>query len=85
MKPKRDLPNRDQEIKKAKDAKQYLSDLVLNKIVKFESMGYDKYGRLLGKLYILNCCSEQEINQLMIDLGHGYPYFGGTKQTPNNI
>ena len=85
MKPKRDLPNRDDEIQKAKEAKQYLSDLVLNKIVKFESMGYDKYGRLLGKLYILNYCSEQEINQLMIDLGHGYPYFGGTKQTPNNI
>lgn len=85
MKPKRDLPNRDQEIEKAKAAKKYLSDLVLNKIVKFESMGYDKYGRLLGKLYILNYCSEQEINQLMIDLDHGYQYFGGTKKIPNNI
>lgn len=85
MKPKRDLPNRDQEISKAKQAKKYLSDLVLNKILKFESMGYDKYGRLLGKLYIVNNCSKQEINQLMIDLGHGYPYYGGTKQTPNNI
>lgn len=85
MKPKRDLPNREEEIKKAKEAKKYLSDLVLNKIVKFESMGYDKYGRLLGKLYILNYCSEQEINQLMVDLGYGYPYFGGTKKTPNNI
>lgn len=85
MKPKRDLPNRDQEIEKAKAAKKYLNDLVLNKIVKFESMGYDKYGRLLGKLYILNYCSEQEINQLMIDLGHGYHYFGGTKKIPNNI
>lgn len=85
MKPKRDLPNRDQEIEKAKAAKKYLSDLVLNKIVKFESMGFDKYGRLLGKLYIINYCSKQEINQLMIDLGHGYPYYGGTKQTPNNI
>ena len=85
MKPKLDLPNRDQEISKAKQAKKYLSDLVLNKILKFESMGYDKYGRLLGKLYIVNNCSKQEINQLMIDLGHGYPYYGGSKQTPNNI
>lgn len=81
MKPRLNSPNREEEIKKAKDAKQYLSNLVLNKIVKFESMGYDKYGRLLGKLYLLNLCSEQELNQLMIDLGHGYPYFGGTKKT----
>ena len=80
MKPRLNSPNREEEIKKAKAAKQYLSDLVLNKIVKFESMGYDKYGRLLGKLYILNICSEQELNQLMIDLGHGYPYHGGTKK-----
>ena len=81
MKPKLNHPNREEEIRKAKEAKKYISDLILNKIVEFESMGYDKYGRLLGKLYLLNYCSKVELNQLMIDNEHGYPYFGGTKQT----
>jgi endonuclease YncB( thermonuclease family) len=84
LRPSRDLPNRLEEIIKAKKAKMFLSDLVLNKIVKFESMGYDKYGRLLGKLYIINYCAEEDINQLMIDSGHGYKYYGGTKKKPNN-
>lgn len=80
MKPKLDLENREDEIKKAKNAKEYLIELVLDKIVSFESMGYDKYGRLLGKLYLLNYCNKNEVNQNMIDKGHGYPYFGGTKK-----
>ena len=80
MKPKLDVPNREQEIKKAKAAKKYLSDIVLNNIVEFESMGFDKYGRLLGKIYQLNYCSKVELNQLMIDQGHGYAYYGGTKK-----
>ena len=76
MKPRLNIANRDNEIKKAKQAKQYLSNIVLNKIVIFESMGYDKYGRLLGKLFVKG----QEINQLMVNSGHGYPYYGGTKK-----
>lgn len=79
MKPRLDKENRDDEIRKAKLAKEFLTDLLLNKIVEFESMGYDKYGRLLGKLYIINYCDKQEVNMLMIDKGHGYAYFGGTK------
>ena len=79
MKPRLDKENREDEIRKAKLAKEFLTDLLLNKIVEFESMGYDKYGRLLGKLYLLNCCDKQEVNMLMINKGHGYPYFGGTK------
>ena len=79
MKPRLDKENRDDEIRKAKLAKEFLKDLLLNKIVEFESMGYDKYGRLLGKLYIINYCDKQEVNMLMIDKGHGYAYFGGTK------
>ena len=81
MKPKLDVPNREQEIEKAKAAKKYLSDIVLNNIVEFESMGFDKYGRLLGKIYQLKYCSKVELNQLMIDQGHGYAYYGGTKKT----
>jgi endonuclease YncB( thermonuclease family) len=84
MKPKLNHPNRDEEKRKAAEAKKYLSDLVLNKILEFESMGYDKYGRLLGKLHKSNKCSRKiNINELMIKQGHGYPYYGGTKNTPS--
>ena len=79
MKPRLNITNRDDEIKKAKEAKEYLSNIVLNKIVTFESMGYDKYGRLLGKLYLPKLFDRIEINELMIKEGHGYPYYGGTK------
>lgn len=81
MKPRLDVANRENEIEKAKVAKKYLSDIVLNNIIEFESMGFDKYGRLLGKAYQLNYCSKVELNQLMIDQGYGYPYYGGTKKT----
>ena len=85
MKPRLDFPNREEEKQKAILAKNYLSELILNKIVEFESMGYDKYGRLLGKLYKLNTFTNKiELNQLMINQGHGYPYFGGTKKLSSN-
>ena len=81
MKPRLNIANRDNEIKKAKQAKQYLSNIVLNKIVIFESMGYDKYGRLLGKLFV----KQDEINALMVREGHGYPYYGGTKKVKGTV
>ena len=39
--------------------------------------GFDKYGRLLGTLISNNL----NINKHMVDNGHGYEYFGGTKQS----
>ena len=81
MKPRLNIPNRNQEIENAKAAKKYLSNIVLNTIIEFESMGFDKYGRLLGKIYKLSYCSKEDINQLMIDQGYGYAYYGGTKKT----
>ena len=84
MKPRKNIANRDEEKAAALAAKAFLADLVLDKVVIFDSMGTDKYGRLLGKLYTLGpiycCCSEAEVNQLMLDSGHGYAYTGGTKR-----
>jgi endonuclease YncB( thermonuclease family) len=80
MKPKLNIENRDNIINKAKQAKEFLSNLILNEIVEFESMGFDKYGRLLGKIFITNCFSRQDVNQLMLDSEFGYAYFGGTKK-----
>ena len=54
------------------------SDL-LNKIIKIKCGKFDKYGRLLGEIYI-NKNDKKSINQIMIDEGHGYAYEGGTKK-----
>jgi endonuclease YncB( thermonuclease family) len=76
LKPRLDKVNRDEEIKKAKEAKQFLSDLVLDKICTVDTRGFDKYGRLLGTLYAENV----NINELMVSHGHGYEYYGGKKK-----
>lgn len=45
-------------------------------IIKVKIIKGDKYfGRYIGKLYTNNI----DINQKMIDLGHGYEYYGGKK------
>ena len=84
MKPKKNVPNRNQEIEKAKIARDKLKELILDKVVIFESKGYDKYGRLLGNIYINNFCNKININEYMIKNSYGYEYFGGTKKK-NNI
>ena len=57
-------------------AKQYLSSLVLNKIVDLTIHGWDKYGgRVLGTIFFIN----QNINRLMIDNGYAKEY-GGEKK-----
>lgn len=47
---------------KAYDSKDYLEKLILNKNVKIESFGPDKYGRTLATIYDGDC----SINDLMI-------------------
>ena len=83
IKPKKNIPNRNQEIAKAIVARDKLRELILNKIVTFESQGYDKYGRLLGNIYMKNFCKEININSYMIENGYGYKYFGGKKKNNN--
>ena len=50
-----------------------------NQLVYIKCGEFDKYGRLLGTLFI-NKEDEKSINQLMIDEGYGYEYDGGTKK-----
>ncbi len=77
MKPSKNLPNREEHIKKAHQAKDYLSFMVLNKIIYCEFMQNDKYGRPLAKLYYQN----KSISDIMIENGFAKPYDGGTKDT----
>ena len=65
-------------------AKEKLSDLILNKIVRLENISYDKYGRILSDIYI----DDIHINKWMVDNHLALSYDGGHKQDPtiwNNI
>ena len=80
MRPSRSLSSdvRDEIKKRALDAKNRLSELILNKIVVLDIVGEGKYSRLLG-IVKLNDNDESTINDIMVQEGHGKPYFGGSK------
>lgn len=73
-------PRRDVIKQKAILARDYLSSLVKNQLVYIKCGEFDKYGRLLGTLYI-NKNDNVSVNDMMVENGHGYSYFGGTKIT----
>jgi len=75
MKPRLNIENRDEIKENAVKAKERLIELTAD-IVRLECMDFDKYGRLLVKLYKNN---NSLINDIMINEGHGYVYHGGTK------
>ena len=79
LKPSKSMVNRDVEIAKAKEAKQVLEELVLNKIVKLSIKGNDKYGRFLAILFLRGWCQDIDINKEMIARQQGVEYYGGTK------
>lgn len=58
-----DAPERGQPFGNA--AKSALSDLVFGKDVRIETAGRDRYGRILGTIYV----GEVQVNQRLIDLG----------------
>ena len=74
MKPRLNIENREEIINKAKLAKDRLIELTKG-IIKIECLDFDKYGRLLVKLYK----NDSLINSIMVEEGHGYIYHGGTK------
>lgn len=76
LKPLKSKENRELEIENAKKSKNALSDLILNKIVKLHCGKFDKYGRLLGTIYI----NKININDWMVENNFGYKYYGGTKK-----
>ena len=81
MRPPRSQENREQEINAARLARDFLKSKVMNddQLVFIKCGEFDKYGRLLGTLFI-NQEDEVSVNDLMIQNGHGYAYDGGTKR-----
>ena len=48
------------------------------KLIKIECFQFDKYGRLLVKVW--NMIDKKSVNEIMIEEGHGKAYDGGTKE-----
>ena len=67
------------EKKKGIEAKNKLSELLLNKVVFVKCGEFEKYGRLLATIYLLNVKGEATgtpVNTLMVEQGYGKPYNG---------
>lgn len=80
IKPSLQLPNRDQLIIKAKQARDFIKEKTSNQLVTLELYGLDKYGRVLAKIYLsvqpsVDCC----INTMLIGAGLANAYNGGAK------
>ena len=80
IKPSKNLIGREAHIAKAKEARDYLSGIILNKIVKVKFLQNDKYGRPMVKLYANNVEAKKVcLNDLMVSKGYAKKYDGGTK------
>jgi endonuclease YncB( thermonuclease family) len=64
----------------AKNARDFVSNLVLNKFVKLENIKSEKYGRILADVYI----GETYLNALLISEKYAVSYDGGTKRKPTS-
>lgn len=64
------------EKKLAYSAKEYLSNLILDKILNVTFLNFDKYGRILINIYLNN----QSISDILINGGYAKKYNGGTKE-----
>lgn len=68
-----DAPETKQNFGKA--SKQYLSSLIVGKIVEVQSGGQDKYGRILGIIYVENT----DINAKMVEEGYAWAFIKYSK------
>jgi endonuclease YncB( thermonuclease family) len=64
----------------AKEAKQCLTNLILNKYVSLQNLNTEKYGRILADVYL----GEIHVNQWMLHEHLAVEYDGGTKKPPSS-
>jgi endonuclease YncB( thermonuclease family) len=62
----------------AKLARDFVSSMILHKIVNLENIQNDKYGRILADVYL----DGTHINSLLINERFAVKYTGGTKKSP---
>jgi endonuclease YncB( thermonuclease family) len=64
----------------AKVARDFVSNLVLNKYVRLENVNNEKYGRILADVYIGNVF----LNELLLKERYAVKYDGATKKKPSS-
>lgn len=64
----------------AKQARDFVSNLILNKYVRLENVESEKYGRILADVYI----GDVHLNELLIKERYAVKYGGGTKLKPTS-
>lgn len=74
----KDISNEEKE--SAKKARDFVSNLVLNKFVRLENIETEKYGRILADVYI----GDLHINEVLINERYAVKYDGGTKRKPKS-
>lgn len=65
-----------EEKKQAREARDFVRSIILDKVVDIECLAFDKYGRLLVKIYLDEVC----LNDLLISKKYAYQYLGGRKK-----
>lgn len=65
-----------QEKKAGVKAKEYLQDLILDKIVMLHIKSSDKYGRILATIFV----DKLDVNEHMVTAGHARVYDGGKRE-----
>ena len=70
----------DEEKEAAKLARDFVSNLVLNKFVSLENIESEKYGRILADVYI----GDIHLNNLLLKERYAVKYDGGTKIKPTS-
>ena len=68
----------DEEKEAAKQARDFVSNLVLNKFVRLENIESEKYGRILADVFI----GDIHLNNLLLKERYAVKYDGGTKIKP---
>ncbi len=67
----------DVEKKLAYEVRDFLRNLILDKIVNIKCLDFDKYGRLLGEITY----NDKLISDVLMEKGYAKKYEGGTKQS----
>lgn len=70
----------DNEKQAAKDVRDILSKMILNKTIRLENIKSEKYGRILADVYL----EDLHINKWLIENRYAVEYYGGTKTSPEN-
>jgi len=70
----------EEEKEAAKNARDFVANLVLNKFVSLENISNEKFGRILADVYI----GDIHLNELLLKERYAVKYEGGTKKKPHS-